>query len=65
MAGVKRGQDEAEFYGEIVRRAKRIREGAAESLTLSNRLRKRQVNVGSPPDAAPKSRRTDHGRRAP
>jgi hypothetical protein len=59
MAGVKRGEDEAEFYREIVRRAKTVRERAAESLRRSRRLRKRQGNVGSPPDAAPGSRRRD------
>ena len=37
MAGVKRGEDEAEFYREIVRRAKTVRERAAESLRLSRR----------------------------
>jgi hypothetical protein len=59
MAGVKRGEDEAEFYREIVRRAKTVRERAAESLRLSRRLRKRQGNVENPPDATPRSRRRD------
>lgn len=57
MAGVKRGQDEAEFYREIVVRAKRVRERAAESLRLSRRLRQKHGDVGSPPDSAPRSRR--------
>jgi hypothetical protein len=57
--GVKRGEDEAEFYREIVRRAKKVRERAAESLRLSRLLRKRQGNVGSEADPAPRSRRKD------
>jgi hypothetical protein len=59
MAGMKRGEDEAEFYREIVRRAKRVRERAAESLRRSRRLRRRQGNVESPPDAGPRSRPRD------
>jgi hypothetical protein len=59
MAGVKRGQDEAEFYREIVRRAKRVRERAAESLRLSRLSRKKQGNVGRPPDTPPRSRHGD------
>ncbi len=64
MPGVKRGNDEAEFYREIVRRAKRVRERAAESLRPSFLSRKRQRYVGSPPDATPRARRRDE-RRAP
>jgi hypothetical protein len=56
MAGVKRGQDEAEFYREIVRRSKRVRERVAESLRLSRLSRKKQGNGESPPDAPPRSR---------
>lgn len=56
---VKRGEDEAEFYREIVRRAKKVRERAAESLRLSRVLRKRQGNVGREADPAPRSRRKD------
>jgi GGDEF domain-containing protein len=59
MEGVKRGEDEAEFYREIVRRAKRVRERAAESLRLSRLSRKRQGNVGRPGDAPPRSRHRD------
>ena len=59
IPGVKRGEDEAEFYREIVRRAKRVVSAAAESLRLSRLSRKRQGNVGSPPDGAPRSRRRD------
>jgi hypothetical protein len=59
MASVKRAEDEADFYQEIIRRAKRVRERAAETLRLSRRLSKRRGNVGGPPDAAPRSRRKD------
>jgi len=59
MAGVKRGDDEAEFYREIVRRAKKVRERAAESLRPSFLSRKRRRIVGSPPDAKPRARRSD------
>ena len=47
MAGVKHSQDEAEFYREIARRAKRVRERAAESLRLSRLSRKKQGNGGT------------------
>jgi hypothetical protein len=54
---VKRGEEnEAEFYRAIVRRAKTVRERAAESLRLSRLLRKRQGNVGNESEARPKSR---------
>lgn len=59
MAGVKRGDGETEFYREIVRRAKRVRERAAESLRLSRLSRNRQGNAVNRPDAAPRSRRRD------
>ena len=49
---VKRGDDESEFYGKIIRRAKRVRELAAESLRRS-RGAKGKENV----EAAPRSRR--------
>jgi hypothetical protein len=56
MAGVK-GDDEAEFYRAIVRRATKVRERAAETLKLSRLSRKKRGNVDSPPDAAPRTRR--------
>jgi len=47
---VKHGDDESEFYGKIIRRAKRVRELAAESLRRS-RGAKGKENV----EAAPRS----------
>jgi hypothetical protein len=44
---VEDGQNEREFYREIIRRANIARERAAESLRLSRRLRKRQGDPGS------------------
>lgn len=61
MPGVKRGDDE---YREIVRRANRVRERAAESLRPSFPSRKRRRYVGSSPDATPRARRRAE-RRAP
>ena len=58
MAGVKHSQDEAEFYREIARRAKRVRERAAESLRLSRLSRKRQGSGGTA-GSRPKSRPTN------
>ena len=58
MAGVKHSKDEAEFYREIARRAKRVRERAAESLRLSRLSRKRQGNGGTA-GSRPKSRPTN------
>jgi hypothetical protein len=52
---MKRGDDESEFYGAIIRRAKKVRERAAESLRLSRRRAKDNENV----KAAPRSRRKD------
>jgi hypothetical protein len=50
---MKRGDDESEFYREIIRRAKRVRERAAESLRLSRRRAKGKEDAG----AAPRPRR--------
>jgi hypothetical protein len=50
---VKRGDDENEFYREIIRRAKEVRERAAESLRRSRRRIRGKENVR----AAPKPRR--------
>jgi hypothetical protein len=50
---MKRRDDESEFYREIVRRAKKVRELAAESLRLSRRRARGKKNVR----AAPKPRR--------
>ena len=47
MARVKHSKDEAEFYREIARRAKKVRERAAEALRLSGLSRKRQGNGGT------------------
>jgi hypothetical protein len=49
--------DEGEFYREIARRAKRVRERAAESLRLSRAFRKGRGDKASQPEAAPKQRR--------
>jgi hypothetical protein len=46
---VKRGDDESEFYREIIRRAKKVRERAAESLRLSRRRARGKENVGAAP----------------
>ena len=59
MAGVTRPEDEAEFYRRIVRRAKRVRERANESLRLSRLSGKRQGNLGNRPDGPPRSQRRD------
>jgi hypothetical protein len=50
---VKRRDNESEFYREIIRRAKKVRELAAESLRLSRRRTRKKENVR----AAPKPRR--------
>jgi hypothetical protein len=50
---VKGRDDESEFYREIIRRAKRVRELAAESLRLSRSRAKGKEDVR----AAPRSRR--------
>jgi hypothetical protein len=47
-------KSEREFYGEIIRRGKRVRERAAEALRRSVALRKKQ---GQPADAAERRRR--------
>jgi hypothetical protein len=44
--GVEGNQRERELYREIIRRADRVRERAAESLTPSRGLRSRQGNLG-------------------
>ena len=41
--------DESEFYREIIRRAKRVRELAAESLRLSRSRARGKENVGAAP----------------
>ena len=53
MGEVKRGDDEREFYREIIRCANRVRERAAESLRLSRRRAGGKEDVR----AAPRSRR--------
>jgi hypothetical protein len=50
---MKRRDDESQFYREIIGRAKRVRERAAESLRLSRRRASDKESVR----AAPKSRR--------
>jgi hypothetical protein len=52
-----KGDDEAEFYRAIVRRATKVRERAAETLKLSRLSRKKRGTVDSPPDATPRPRR--------
>jgi hypothetical protein len=49
---VEGGKNEGERYREIIRRAKGVRERAAESLRLSRALRKRQGDLGEHADAA-------------
>jgi hypothetical protein len=49
---VKRGENESEFYGKIIGRAKKVRELAAESLRRSRRARDKESVK-----AAPRSRR--------
>jgi hypothetical protein len=44
---VEDGKNEGEFYREILRRANIARERAAESLSVSRRLRNRQGDLGS------------------
>jgi hypothetical protein len=51
---VEGGNNEREFYREIIRRAKEVRERAAESLRRSRQQRKRQEEQA---DAAEKRRR--------
>jgi hypothetical protein len=56
-------EDEGEFYREIVRRARRVRERAAESLRLSRAFRKGKEDKGSPGEQAPKpQKRRQNGR---
>jgi hypothetical protein len=59
MVGMKRDGDEAEFYREIVRRAKAVRERAAESLRLSRLSRRGQASTGNRRASARSSRRKD------
>jgi len=49
--------DEQDFYREIIRRAKRVRERAAESLKRSRETRKRKAGVTRAQADSPASRR--------
>src|SRR6202011_84876 len=55
------GQTEGELYRKIIRRAKEVRERAAESLRRSRASRKRQAGPGGQADAAQKRRRFRRG----
>jgi hypothetical protein len=49
-------KNESEFYREILSRAKRARERAAESLRARRRSRKKQVDLTEQSKAAPRRR---------
>ena len=50
-------KNESEFYGEILRRAQRVRERAAESLRQSRVSRKKQRDLRGQTDVARRRRR--------
>lgn len=56
-ASVEGHQNESELYRKIIRRAKGIRERAAESLRRSRAVRKRQGDLGEQADVAQRRRR--------
>jgi hypothetical protein len=56
---MERRKNEGEFYREIVRRAQRARDRAAESLRQSRVSRKKQVDVRGQTDAKRRFRRPD------
>ena len=57
MQAVKGRENEREFYREIIRRAKRVREHAVESLGPSRPLRKSQGGSGAQSDPTQRPRR--------
>jgi hypothetical protein len=57
MEGVEGRKTEAEVYKDIVRRAKGVRERAAETLKRSRALRKKQADIREQANATKRRRR--------